>query len=128
MFDSRIYSIYDVKSGMYGPAMTFINDQTAIRSFQEMLTTPDSNSLLSLYPADYILFCLGCLNQQTGLIESLPAPMNVISGMEAFTKACQDAEARRLRTQRLQGINISEDGIKNIKSNLSSTLGDSSNE
>lgn len=119
--ESRIYSIYDVKSGMYGPAMTFVNDNTAVRSFQEMLTSPDTNSLLSLYPADYILFCLGVLDQTTGLLSSLPAPMNVISGMEAFTRACADADARRARLERLRGINVQDDGIKKIETTLSST-------
>lgn len=113
MFDSRIYSIYDVKSGMYGPAMTFVNDLTAVRSFQEMLTSGDKNSLLSLYPADYILFCLGVYNQQSGVIEPLPSPMNVMSGMEAFTKACCEADERRARFDRLNGIN--SDSIKRVQ-------------
>lgn len=102
---TRVYSIYDVKSGMYGPVMTFCNDNTAIRSFQEMLTSGDRQSLLALYPADYILFCLGIYHQDTGVIESLPAPMNIMSGMQAFTQACQEAEARRERQKRLDGIN-----------------------
>lgn len=104
MQDSRIYSIYDIKSAMYGPAMTFVNDATAIRSFQEMLTSQDPNSLLSLYPADYILFCLGVFNQRDGIIESLPAPMNIMSGMDAFSRACGEAEERRARLDRLNGI------------------------
>lgn len=111
--DSRIYSIYDVKSGMYGPAMTFVNDSTAIRSFQELLTSGDKNSLLAMYPADYILFCLGVYDQQSGIIQSLPAPMNVLSGMEAFTRACTEADERRARLERLQGINSGS--IKNIE-------------
>lgn len=119
--ESRIYSIYDVKSGMYGPAMTFVNDSTALRAFQEMLTSDDRNSLLSLYPADYILFCLGVLDQSSGVISSLPAPMNIISGMEAFTKACGEAAARRDRLKRLQGINVNDGGLDEIKSVLDST-------
>lgn len=107
MFDTRIYSIYDTKSGMYGPAMTFVNDYTAIRSFQEMLCSGDDNSLLSLYPSDYILFCLGAFNQQSGFIEPLAAPANVITGMDAFTRACSEAEERRSRLERLRGINTS---------------------
>lgn len=101
--ESRIYAIYDVKSGMYGPAMTFANDGTALRSFQEMLTSGDKNSLLCLYPADYVLFCLGLYDQQTGKIESCPAPMNIISGAEAFTRACVEANARRKRAKQLSG-------------------------
>lgn len=107
MSDTRIYAIYDVKSGMYGPAMTFVNDSTAVRSFQELLTSGDKQSLLAMYPADYILFCLGIYNQQTGVLQTLPAPMNVISGMDAFTRACVEADERRLRFERLQGINSS---------------------
>lgn len=105
---SNIYSIYDVKSGLYGPAMTFVNDATAIRSFQEMLTSPDQNSLLSLYPADYILFCVGEYNQETGLIKPHVAPINIIAGMQAFTNACNDAEARRQRAKMLRGLNDDE--------------------
>lgn len=101
--ETRIYAIYDVKSGMYGPAMTFANDGTAIRSFQEMLISKDPNSLLSLYPSDYILFCLGLYNQETGLLESCPAPMNILSGSEAFLRACNEASERRKRAAALEG-------------------------
>lgn len=101
--ETRIYAIYDVKTGHYGPVMTFVNDGTAIRSFQEMLTSQDPNSLLSLYPSDYILFCLGLYDQETGKIECCPAPMNILSGSEAFVRACVEANDRRKRQEALQG-------------------------
>lgn len=101
--ESKIYAIYDIKSGMYGPAMTFVNDGTALRTFQEMLCSGDSQSLLSLYPADYILFCLGIYDQQSGKIVSAPSPMNIISGAEAFTRACAEASDRRRRAKALSG-------------------------
>lgn len=99
-----IYSIYDVKAGMYGPAMSFVNDATAIRAFQEMICSGDNNSLLALYPADYILFCIGTYDQSAGLLTALPAPNNIISGMQAFTQACNEAAERRARAERLKGI------------------------
>lgn len=107
--DTRIYAIYDVKTGMYGPAMTFANDGTAIRSFQEMMISSKGESLLSLYPGDYVLFCLGIYYQDTGKIECCPAPMNILSGSEAFTRACVEANERRKRASALSGKQFSDD-------------------
>lgn len=108
--ETRVYAIYDVKTGMYGPVMTFANDGTAIRSFQEMIIASKGESLLALYPSDYILFCLGIYNQELGKIECCPAPMNILSGAEAFTRACVEAENRRKRASALSGRNdINED-------------------
>lgn len=107
--ETRIYSIYDIKTGHYGPVMTFANDGSAIRSFQEMMISSKGESLLSLYPSDYILFCLGLYDQETGRIECCPAPMNIISGSEAFTRACVEANERRKRASALSGKSFSDD-------------------
>ncbi|UPW40926.1 nonstructural protein [Sigmofec virus UA08Rod_6110] len=91
-----LYSILDTKSNMYGPIISFQNDSTAMRSFTEMIVSGDQNSLLSLYPADYILFCLGNFEQSDGLISPLNAPQLVITGTEAVTRAIDEVNRRRL--------------------------------
>lgn len=98
-----LFSIFDTKSNVYGPVMSFVNDNTAIRAFMEMLVNPDPNSLLSLYPADYLLYCVGIFDNETGVIESLPAPAHIISGMEASTRAVVEAQKRREMTAKLRG-------------------------
>lgn len=99
-----LFSILDTKSQVYGPIMSFINQQTAYRSFQEMLISGDKNSLLSLYPTDYSLFVLGSFDNVTGKFEIFPAPTIVCTGFEACTKAIEEAEKRRNFQSKLQGV------------------------
>lgn len=92
---SNLYSILDVKANMYGPIISFENDMTAIRAFSEMLISGDKNSMLALYPTDYLLFCVGSFDQKTGIVNSVPAPQHVVSGMECVSRAIDQANRRK---------------------------------
>ncbi|UPW40887.1 nonstructural protein [Sigmofec virus UA08Rod_6251] len=119
---TNLYSILDVKSGIYGPVISFHNDMTAIRSFTEMLIKPDGQSLLSLYPSDYILCCIGHFNQEAGVIDSIPAPLHVITGMEAMTRAADETKRRELLRKAI------ETGDSDSLSQISSDEFESSNQ
>ncbi|UPW41599.1 nonstructural protein [Peromfec virus RodF8_46] len=105
---ANLYSILDTKSGYYGSLMTFSNDATAIRSFTEMLISGDKNSMLCMYPTDYVLTVVGAFDQPTGLITGLASPQVVINGIEAMTRACEAARVRRNRELALSGLSPSD--------------------
>lgn len=107
-----IYSILDTKSGAYGPLISFANDHTAVRAFQEMIISGDRNSMLALYPTDYILCCIGFYDNELGVVESTPAPMHVITGLDASTMAINEAERRRKLRARLDGVRDASDEQK----------------
>ncbi|UPW41617.1 nonstructural protein [Peromfec virus RodF8_40] len=111
MTQAGIYSLLDVKSKMYGPLITFISDEVAIRNIQEMFISGDKRSLFCMYPQDYILFCLGHYDNATGQLIPLPAPALVINGMEVASRALEDIERRRALTERLEGIHASSPAV-----------------
>lgn len=114
----NLFSILDVKSGMYGPVMSFVNDKTAIRAFQEMCISRDNNSLIALYPTDYVLSHIGIYDQDTGLIDPC-SPRIVVSGQEATTLALVELERRRELKAKLDGnINASSDSSYMYDPNL----------
>ncbi|UPW41937.1 nonstructural protein [Dipodfec virus RodF1_64] len=62
------YSIKDNVSGHFGPLVSAINDDVAKREIRSLVSLPDSP--FSKYPADYDLYYLGELNDETGTFES----------------------------------------------------------
>lgn len=65
----NIYSIYDRKAQAFNTPMFMQNDPVAIRSVQNALRTPDHQFGFS--PEDYVLYCIGYYNEQTGVIEAI---------------------------------------------------------
>lgn len=113
----NLFSILDVKSGMYGPVMSFVNDKTAIRAFQEMCISRDQNSLIALYPTDYVLSHVGIYDQETGIIDPC-SPRIVVSGQEATTLALVELERRRSLKAQLDGQIVSSSGESSHVENL----------
>lgn len=103
---TNLYSIFDTKANKYGPIISFENDNTAIRSFMEMLISGDRNSLLALYPTDYLLFCVGTYDQDTGIVNSIPAPAHIISGFEAVQRAVDEVNRRKKLAKALEEGNM----------------------
>lgn len=103
---ANLYSIFDTKANKYGPIISFENDNTAIRSFMEMLISGDKNSMLALYPTDYLLFCVGSFNQDTGLVEPVSAPAHIISGFECIQRAVDEVNRRKNLKKALEDGNF----------------------
>lgn len=59
----NLYSVFDRKA-LYGPLFTAVTDGDASRMAAQALTDP--NSMLSKFPADYRLDCVGSFNAETG--------------------------------------------------------------
>lgn len=107
----NLYSIYDQKSSMYGPIVSFANNDTAKRSFIEMITSGDRNSMLYLYPDDYILRIIGFFDTESGivtpvaLLHDVNKETDIISGPEAIEAASSLARLRKQRSEVLSGKN-----------------------
>lgn len=95
----KLYSIMDVKQSRYGSLMTFATDEAAIRAFQSMLVDSEHGSMLSMYPTDYIMVCVGGFDKDTGLLQTIPAPQHVITGYDALVKAIDETN-RRIKLQK----------------------------
>ncbi|UPW40904.1 nonstructural protein [Sigmofec virus UA08Rod_6143] len=89
-----IYTLMDVKSAKFGPVMTFANDELAIRSFCAMISSPDKDSLIALYPQDYSLYSLAVYDNDTGEIRPEVAPRLVLTALQGVKRACEDRVAR----------------------------------
>lgn len=68
-----LVSVYDKVAGLYSPAMTEINPDSAIRNFR---IGGKQNSQISATPDDYCLVLLGTVDDETGEI----APVGKIEG------------------------------------------------
>lgn len=74
----RIYGIYDVKTGFYGPSvMVLINDGEALRIVTDEVNLRQE-SMLNRHPEDYRLDFLGEFNTNTGEINTVLAPKYVV--------------------------------------------------
>ncbi len=83
-----LYSIRD-KRGNYGNPCVFANDQTAIRSFQDMVLSDDG--LIKRHPEDFDLFLIATWDNITGLIEHIE-PAFLACASEFFSNPVKKAE------------------------------------
>lgn len=65
-----LVSVFDKVAGLYSPAMTEINPDSAIRNFK---IGAKQNQQISACPEDYSLVLLGTVDDETGVI----APVDV---------------------------------------------------
>lgn len=68
-----LVSVFDKVAGLYSPAMTEINSDSAIRNFK---IGAKQNQQINAYPEDYCLVLLGTIDDETGEIE----PVNNAEG------------------------------------------------
>ena len=62
-------TIYDDKAQTYSSPMTFINDQVAIRSCEQVLDDP--NNQITQNPEDFILFKIALFDPHTGEVQPM---------------------------------------------------------
>ena len=62
----KIYSVYDSKAQLFGLPFFLPNDDVASREFVRL--SGDVNSLVSQFPDDFKLFCLGVFSPEEGKI------------------------------------------------------------
>ena len=72
-----LVSVFDKVAGLYSPAMTEINPDSAIRNFK---IGAKQNQQISACPEDYCLVLLGTVDDETGAI----APVETEDGSPAI--------------------------------------------
>ena len=86
----ELYTIYDSKEEIYYRPLFFLNDGTALRTFEDM--TNDKNSKISKHPEDYTLWHLGSYEDSSATLTPLK------------TKKCLAHANEHLYTQPLEVI------------------------
>lgn len=77
--NTRVYSIFDVKSVSYGPPFCSHNDQTAIRSLREMVMDP--NTSIGRFPADFKLYMIGSFDTDKGYLAGVDPVVHVLDAV-----------------------------------------------
>lgn len=74
----KIYAVYDSVAGSYGLPFFCENDGVALRSFSALSLDP--SSYVSKFPKDYLLFCLGVYDDDSGkIVQSEIYPVKPVS-------------------------------------------------
>lgn len=81
MSNVNLYSIFDSKAEQYGTVFAAVSDGLAVRMFLTGIGSGVGD--LSRYPEDFFLFTLGNFDDTTGLLDSLPSPRMILSGVSA---------------------------------------------
>lgn len=64
----NIYAIYDKVAGAYFQLSLWKNDALYKRSLMALANDPNPDNLFSHHAADYQLFCLGQMDEKSGVI------------------------------------------------------------
>lgn len=74
----QIYAIYDSASGVFMAPTIDLSDGAAIRSFRQALSKADT--IMGFKPDDFILYCIGNYDVETGEIQSIVPPVQLTRG------------------------------------------------
>lgn len=72
----KMYSVYDVKTGVYGTVMVLLTDGEALRVMSD--TVNAKGNMIADHSEDFRLDCLGEINMLTGEIITINVPRYVI--------------------------------------------------
>ena len=75
----NVYTIKDIKAETFGNPFYSANDQTAKRSLEQ--ASNDSNTTISQYPEDFVLYRLGSWDDSTATISTLDTPFYLSTGV-----------------------------------------------
>ncbi len=89
-----VYSVFDVKSGIFNTPFFQINDNVARRSFMDLVNDPQS--LLYKHPEDFTLWRLGEFDDQLGDFEETEAHAREVI-CNAITMKVQDENQETVR-------------------------------
>lgn len=80
-----LYSIWDRKAGYYLPAFNVKSDADATREFTGIVI--QSETPVSLYPADFDLVKLGTIDMESGYIDPINPVHTIVNGLVALEEA-----------------------------------------
>lgn len=102
------YSIYDKKALSFATPFFAVNDDVAMRSFEDLVR--DHRSLVSQHPEDFALHLVGRFDPEPGCLS--PAPQGtylVLDGLQAYSHTLARDKDFRSMTEQLLGLSKSED-------------------
>lgn len=76
---SKVYSVFDDKAEVFNVPFFATNDNVAIRSFADACN--DSRQLMSRYPHDFHLYCLGEFDEDKGVIVNGDKPVFLVNAV-----------------------------------------------
>lgn len=79
MLTLKMYSVRDAKAEAYLQPFYVTKEGEAVRGFKECIQ--DTSHKFHNFPEDYALFEIGSFNQETGTLESLPQPRQVLQAI-----------------------------------------------
>lgn len=68
-----IFSVFDLKSGLYGRPFVAAATGVAIRQFTDEVNRSEAENLLYHHPADFDLYHVGNFDETTGLVNPVSA-------------------------------------------------------
>lgn len=71
-----MYSVHDIKSGIFMPPNHFVNEQAALRAYKSQFSKGDS--LVAEFPEDYRIYHIGRFDDSRGTVLPLDTPKMVI--------------------------------------------------
>lgn len=80
-----VYSIRDNKLGSFGVPVVIDNDAVAIRQFGDLISKK-SDSIMSLHPEDFTIYCLAEYDAETGKFLNLDCPKALATGSDFSIK------------------------------------------
>ncbi|WNK14970.1 MAG: nonstructural protein [Microvirus sp.] len=82
----NLYSVFDVKAGVYSPVTSSLNDETAKRDFKQLIVDPKARYGQS--PKDYTLCCVAQFDDSNAALNSSIYP--IMTGLEALAASMLD--------------------------------------
>lgn len=77
-----VFCVHDVKAACYMQPWTTTTDAVAARDFARSVNASDGRPTpMSMNPEDFTLFRVGVFDDETGLIQSLDAPVSLGNGV-----------------------------------------------
>lgn len=90
----KVFCVRDVKAEVFLQPMFMRTEAEAIRGFAQAANDPSNN--LHNHAEDFVLYCLGKYDDNTGIISPYASPIAVISASVASTKHGQFYAARQI--------------------------------
>lgn len=84
-----MYSVYDKAAQLFLSPAIDVNDDVAMRGFEQMLTV--NNSAMQFRPDDYELYQVGTFDSETGFVSAMVPPSRLYRGSDGvLSKAIKE--------------------------------------
>lgn len=75
-----MYSVYDMAAHLFLSPAIDVNDDVAMRGFEQMLTV--NNSAMQFRPDDYVLYQIGTFDPESGFVSAMVPPSRLYRGSD----------------------------------------------